>query len=204
MKEDQEKLICRKIKCEHLVQDRWIDFRKCTYELPDGTESGPYYQFTRRDYAVIVARDDEGRFLCVRQFRPGLEAVTTEFVAGGLEPADGKKHLAGDADAVPEDALEAAVRELREETGYVADSWQKLISIPSYATMSDNDAHLFFADKCRKVSEQSLDEEEFLSVVKYSGEELEQLIREGGFQQSVHMLAWFLAKEYMRAAGEEW
>ena len=78
-------LVCEEIRCEHLVRDQWIDFRRSAYRFPDGRVFEPYYSYSRRDYAVIVASDDTGNILCVRQFRQGIRAVTTEFPAGRPE-----------------------------------------------------------------------------------------------------------------------
>lgn len=172
------------ISTEHIVSDQWIDFRKSVYRYPDGRVFSPFYSYSRRDYAVIVASDEEGQCICVRQFRQGIRAVTTEFPAGGLEPG-----------ATPESALDAAKRELKEETGYVSDDWKHLLTIPSNATISDNYASIFAARNCRKSSEQSLDETEVLSVVKHSAEEIDTLIKNGQFQQAVHVMAWLLAKQ---------
>ena len=94
-----------------------------------------------------------------------------------------------------EDALSAAKRELREETGYTSEEWTPLISIPSCASISDNFAYIFRAKHCRKVSGLKLDETEFLKVHSYTAEELDALIRKGQFQQAVHVMAWLLAKE---------
>ena len=64
---------------------------------------------------MIVASDENGHYLCVRQFRQGIKEVTTEFPAGGIERTDGKEYGSRDA---AEAALDCAKRELREETGY--------------------------------------------------------------------------------------
>ena len=104
-----EELIWEEISTEHIVRDEWIDFRRSAYRFPDGTVWQPYYSFTRRDYAVVVASDEASRYLCVRQFRQGIHEVTTEFPAGAIEKKDGEDPAAA--------ALEAAKRELREETG---------------------------------------------------------------------------------------
>ena len=78
------------VSCEHVVQDEWIDFRRLAYRFPDGKIYEPYYTYSRRSYVVIVASDEEGKFLCVRQYRQGIRQVTTEFVAGGIERKDGR------------------------------------------------------------------------------------------------------------------
>ena len=166
MENSGENLAWEEISTEHIVQDEWIDFRRSAFRFPDGRVFQPYYSFTRRDYAVIVASDTEGQYICVRQFRQGIREVTTEFPAGAIEKKDG----ADPAEA----ALEAAKRELREETGYVSGCWRPLLSIPSSATISDNYAWLF------------------------AGEELDSMVANGEFKQSVHALAWLLARHPLK------
>ena len=182
---DQD-LVWEEISTEHIVRDEWIDFRRSAFRFPDGRVFQPYYSFTRRNYVVIVASDENGRFLCVRQFRQGIRQVTTEFPAGAIEKKDGT-----DPD---EAALRAAQRELREETGYVSDSWKHLLTIPSSATISDNYAWIFAAENCRKVTVQDLDDMELIRVQKHTAGEISEMLADGRFQQSVHALAWLLAR----------
>ena len=200
MADDREDLVWEEIKTEHIVQDEWIDFRKSQFRFPDGSEFGPYYSYSRRDYVVIVASDREGNLICVRQFRQGIREVTTEFPAGGLERSDGKEYRAG-GDAPSEDALAAAKRELAEETGYVSDQWTHLITIPSNATMGDNFAHVYRAENCRKAGGQELDATEFLNVELHTEQEIQEMIYSGRFQQTVHVMAWLLAKERAQGKG---
>ena len=199
--DEREKLAWEPVKTEHIVQDRWIDFRKTEFRMPDGSLLGPFYNYSRRSYVVIIASDEGGRFLCVRQYRQGIGRVTTEFPAGGIEPGGGSgQDVAPDFITQPdegadeEEALEAAVRELREETGYVSDCWSPVITAPADATISDNYAHIFRAKNCRKAGGQELDDSEYLHVELKSPEQIDGLIREGGFQQIVHMLGWMLVK----------
>ena len=176
---------------EHIVKDEWIDFRRSSFRFPDGTVFEPFYTYSRRDYVVIVASDTDGKYLCVRQFRQGIRKVTTEFPAGGIERTDDKQY--GEDKLSAEDALAAAKRELSEETGYVSDEWKMLLKVPSNATIADNNAYLFVAKNCRRVSGQSLDETEFLNVTKHTGNEIEEMIQNGEFQQAVHITAWLLS-----------
>lgn len=197
-KQDREKeeLSWEEVSCEHVIQNEWIDFRRSAYRFPNGEIFEPYYSYSRRDYVVIVASDEQGDYICVRQFRQGIKEVTTEFPAGGMERKDGREYRRDKDDRGSEDALAAAKRELLEETGYESDEWRHLITVPSNATIADNYAYVFMAGNCRKVSGQNLDDTEFLNVKKYNKEEIESMIREGKFQQSVHIMAWLLSKEY--------
>ncbi len=104
----RENLAWEEISTEHIVQDEWIDFRRSDYRFPDGKVFGPFYSYSRRDYCIIVASDEEGNYLCVRQFRQGIRQVTTEFPAGGIERKDGRQYGTGHGPDVAEDALEAA------------------------------------------------------------------------------------------------
>ena len=192
MRTDQE-LAWEPVSVEHIVRDEWIDFRKVRYRYPDGREFGPFYQYSRKSYSVIVPVLPDGRFLCVRQFRQGIGETTTEFPAGGIE-ADGSEY----GQVTREDALAAAKRELKEETGYESDVWTHLITTPSNATIADNYAHVFLARNCRKVSGLHLDVTEDLEPVIVTKEEIETMISEGRFQQMGHVMAYLLA---VRKAG---
>ncbi len=179
--DDYKHLRWEKIGEKHLIKDQWIDVRESSWRFPDGAIYSPYYAFSRRDYVVIVARCTDGRFVTVRQFRQGIEQVTAEFPAGGIEK-----------DETP---LEAAKRELAEETGYVSDEWRSVSRIPSYATIADNYVHIFYAGNCRLEKEQSLDPMEFVDVVLMDDEDLHDLIRHDAFQQAVHITAYYRAME---------
>ena len=173
------------VKEEDLVKDEWMHFKKKDYLFPDGNVYGPFYTYSIRSYVIVVAQDENGNFLCVRQFRQGIERQTIEFVAGGIEA--NQINL--------EQAQKAAKRELREETGYVSENWTYLYKVTSHATLADNQVYIFYAQNCRKEKEQDLDQTEFLTYSLLSPKEVETLILEEKFEQALHVLAWFLWKQ---------
>ncbi|MDD7719305.1 MAG: NUDIX hydrolase [Eubacteriaceae bacterium] len=175
-----EALAWKKIGTEHIVQNRWIDFRVEEYRFPDGSSRGGFYTFSKRNFVVIVARAEDGRYICVWQYRQGIDQVTCEFPAGGMEEG--------------ENPLECARRELMEETGFCSDNWTELITIPANATICDNIVTVFFADSCVKTGEQNLDDTEYLNVELVDEEELEKRIFSGGFQQGDHVMGYLLSK----------
>lgn len=183
------KLEWKPLNIKHIVQNKWIDFKETSYELPDGRESSPYYEYSRRSFSIIIARDTEGKFLCVKQYRYGIHEVTTEFPAGGIETGGNEYDKVSS-----EDALKCAQRELQEETGYVSNEWTHLITVPSNATIADNYAYCYFADNCMKQSDLHLDDTEFLEVISLTKEEIDDLIKNNHFQQAIHIMAWELWK----------
>ena len=88
-----------------------------------------------------------------------------------------------------------AIRELQEETGYVSDEWEHLLTIPSAPAITDNYASLYVARNCKKASGQSLDETEYLNVSVLTPDELQTLIDQNKLEQPIHILAWLLANK---------
>ncbi|MCR5209187.1 MAG: NUDIX hydrolase [Lachnospiraceae bacterium] len=179
--ESNTHLVWEPVKEEHLINDEWIDFRVSSWRFPNGKIFEPYYSYSRKDYVVIVATDEAGRYICVRQFRQGIREITTEFTAGGIEKG--------------EDPIAAAKRELAEETGYVSDDWELLTKIPSNATMADNHAYIITAGGCRKEKERHLDPMEFIDVELIEAQDLKALIDDGDFKQAVHIAAYYIASD---------
>ena len=87
---------------------------------------------------VIMALTTNGNLLLVEQYRPPVEGRVIELPAG----------LVGDSG--PEEALEAAKRELLEETGYRAQNWECLIDGPLVPGMSTEWIYLFLAQNLEK------------------------------------------------------
>ncbi len=191
---NNDDLVWKRVSAEHIVNNQWFDFRRAAYRVPDGTVIGPFYQYSRRSYVVIIAEDEEGNLICVKQFRHGIEKVTVEFPAGGIEREDGKEYGNPFSEDVCEEALEAAKRELSEETGYVSDDWTHLITVPSNATIADNYAFIYYAKNCKKAGEPHLDDTEYLEQEIYNPEEIDEMIRTGEFAQAIHIMAWYMIK----------
>jgi 8-oxo-dGTP pyrophosphatase MutT (NUDIX family) len=113
----------------------WIEVLHDEVDRPDGSP-GIYGVVHFRNAAVgVVAVDDEGRLLLVGQHRYTLDEYSWEIPEGG----------------VPfEEPLEAgARRELREETGYVADRWRQLGRLSVSNSVTDEVGALFLAAELR-------------------------------------------------------
>lgn len=197
----EKKLYWELINEEHIIQDAWIDFRRNEYKLPDGQTITPVYNYSKHSFSLVVATDRSGNFICVRQYRHGIDEITTEFPAGGIEYAK-----EGDAASEPcitkeniiaseDEAFEAAKRELREETGYTSDNWTHLLTIPANATISNSNVHIYCATDCTLSASQELDDTEFLNVVLLNETELLSAISGGDFKQALHVLAYYLFKD---------
>ena len=102
--------------------------------------------------SAVVPVDEEGSVYLVRQFRAPLEKVTLEIPAGKL-------------DHPGENRLEAAQRELREETGFSADSWKKLTDLATTPGFCSEVISIYLAQNLHS-GKTDFDEDEFLNLVK--------------------------------------
>ncbi|MBP5271051.1 MAG: NUDIX hydrolase [Clostridia bacterium] len=132
--------------------------------LPDG--GGSVREYIRHVGAVaIVPLTDDGRVIVERQFRYPIGKVITEIPAGKL-------------DSYGEDRLEAAKRELREETGIEADDWLSMGDFVPAAAYCDERITLFLA-RGLHFGERHTDEDEFLNVYAVPFRELLSDVLEG-------------------------
>ena len=129
------------------------------------------YDFIRHQgAAAILPVLDDGRLLLVRQYRNALDRFTLEIPAGGLDGPD-------------EPTMDAAVRELEEETGYTSDKVSFLISTYPTVAYGNEKIDIYLAEGLKK-GERSLDEDEFINVEAWSIEDLSELIFSGKLQDS--------------------
>lgn len=147
-------------------------------ELPNGTEASR--EFIKHPGAVaVVPITPEGKIVLVRQFRYPVGKVMLEIPAGKLDYGE-------HPDA-------CALRELEEETGFIAKNIKKLTSIYTTPGFTDEIIHLYIADQL-SVSKQRLDEDEFLDVELYTKEEIKTMIADGTINDAKSMLALLLAE----------
>jgi 8-oxo-dGTP pyrophosphatase MutT (NUDIX family) len=142
-----------------------------------------FYLMRSRDWCNIVPITEEGKVVMVRQHRIGIAAETTEIPGGVMDPGD-------------PDAQAAALREMQEETGYVALPGAKVTSLgwvhPNPAIL-DNRCHLFVVGPVRRAQAQKLDPGEMIETHEVPIAELPSLIRDGKFTHSLMLNAFLFA-----------
>lgn len=147
-----------------------IDYYQDTIELPNGNET--VWDFIKhKGAAAVVAVREDGKLLMVRQWRNAIERYTLEIPAGGLN-------------GIEEPTKEAAVRELREETGYIAENVEFLLRIHTTVAFCNEGIDIYLARGLKRHESQHLDEDEFVDVGAYSLEELVQMIYDGKIEDA--------------------
>jgi ADP-ribose pyrophosphatase len=158
----------------------FIEVSKQTVQLPNGRTVENFYQLKMPDFAVMIPEMEDGRFLLLRSYRHGPQRTCLNFPGG---------HLNDDG----EPPLEAAKRELMEETGCVAAEWQALGSFQTNANHRCQTAHFFKARGCRKVAEANSGDLEDTEEVLMTLADIEQAIKRGEFALTTQVAAFALA-----------
>jgi ADP-ribose pyrophosphatase len=157
----------------------FIDVSKQTIALPDGRTVENYYQVTMPDFAVICPVLEDGRFLMLRSYRHGPRRVCLNFPGGHLSAG--------------EPALEAAKRELLEETGYATERWDDLGTFVTNANHRCQTAHFFKASGCRLTATPDSGDLEEIEPVAMTYDEITAAIRDGAFALTTQVAAFALA-----------
>ncbi len=156
---------------EYLYRRPWLTVRRDRVRLPTGAVNDEYYVLEYPTWVNVIAIDRDGRFVMVEQYRHGLQEVFTELVAGVAEEGEAP--------------LEAAQRELLEETGYAGGTWRLNTVLSANPGSQNNLSYSFIATGVERVAEQHLDETEDVAVRLLSRDEVLQLLRSDTLKQAL-------------------
>ncbi len=163
----------------YLLRRPWMNLREDHVRLPDGREEEEFHIIEYPDWACVVCLAEDGRLVLVEQYRHGVGRTTLELPAGVVDPG--------------EEPLQAARRELLEETGYVADAWTWLGRCAPNPSKHTNYAHLFFARGARQARAQSPGQSEEIAVCLLEPAEVLRRAEAGALLHGIHVAALFWA-----------
>ena len=129
--------------------------------------------------AVMLAIDKKKRILLVRQYRLPADKYLWELPAGRLDPG--------------EKPLQAAKRELAEETGYKARKWTKLVSFYASPGFVAERMNIFQATDLIE-GEATPMEDERIETRWFKPKEIKRMIEEGKIEDAKTMVGFFLRR----------
>jgi ADP-ribose pyrophosphatase len=137
-------------------------------ELPDGRVIEEWPWIITPDFNNNMVEMEDGRWLFFRQTKYAIEGTSLSPVGGYID--------------AHEEPLVAAQRELREETGCMADEWLPLGGYAVDGNRGAGRAHFFMARRARKVAERNADDLEEQELLFLSREEVAAALAAGEFK----------------------
>jgi len=168
------------LESRYLVRKHWLNVREDRVKTGRGTIIDEFHVLEAPSWACVVCVSHEQELILIRQYRHGAREVTMELPAGVIES--------------DETAEAGARRELREETGYVAERWIHLVTLNPEPSRHTHRAHCFVALDARPDHGQALDLAEQVEVVRVPVARTLQLVQSGQVDHAVHVAALLLAR----------
>ncbi len=156
---------------EYVYRDVWLTARKDCVQLPTGAIIPKYYVLEYPEWVTTIAITKDKKFVFVRQYRHGLQETRYELCAGVCDPSD-------------KSPMDAAKRELWEETGYGNGSWRQIMVISANASAMTNHTHCFVATDVERVSEPHQEAGEDVSVHLLTLENVRSLLHNDEIKQA--------------------
>lgn len=167
---DEKKLHWEKLDSRYVYDDRWFRARADTCRFPDGRIITPYYVVELPDWCNSIVVTEDEKIVMVRQYRYPVDQVTYELPGGIIEKG--------------EQPVEAAKREVAEETGYQAKETELLMTLRPNPAINDNTAYFFLATGARPIVSTNPDAFEEVYTELFSKAEILQLLRENRMQHA--------------------
>ena len=153
---------------------------KC--ELPDGKIITPHV-LNYDDEIMVFALTKDRQVVLIKQYRHGVQDVILELPGGSVDAG--------------ETALEAAKRELVEETGYTSDTFIELGRVSPNPAIHRNQLHLFLALDVEQSGKQSVYDVDSVEVVLLPLEDVITQARRGELINSLNITTLFFVLEYL-------
>ncbi len=169
---------------KYLINDQWIKVRADKCIMPNQKIVEPYYVLEYPNWVNIVAITKNHKVILVKTYRHGIGKELVELPCG----------LIDDTDTTP---LEAAKRELLEETGYTSDNFIQTGIVSANPSNHNNLTYCFLARDLRKIKDQSLDETEDIEIILEPVPKVIKMLKEGKFLQALHVSSLFYAINYL-------
>jgi ADP-ribose pyrophosphatase len=170
------------LKSKKVHKNNWYNVIQDEVEIKEGKKIF-YHYIDKPPGVAVVPVDDDGNIFFVKQYRHPIKIDAIEFVLGTMEKFD-------------VDVLEVAKRELKEETGIESLDCKEIGKFFWMDGLSNQVGHIFLAKKLT-IGESHPEETEDITVVKYSLEEVKQMIKDEEIKDAATIAVFYRYLQYL-------
>lgn len=150
----------------------WLNVRQEEVQLPKGTIIPSWFVMDFPNWINVIAITKDGSFVMIDQYRHALGETHYELVAGVVDEG--------------ETPLQAAQRELSEETGFGGGNWQQFMMLSPNPTNHTNISYTFLATDVEQVTQPHQEPSEDIHIHILTRQEVKQLLHDGEIIQALH------------------
>ncbi len=162
------------LKSEYIAREGdWFTVRREHVQLPSGAEIPTWYIFDFPCWINVIAITKDGRMVMESQYRHGIGETHFELCAGVVDPTDVSP-------------LEAAKRELWEETGFVGGEWTEFMRLSPNPTNHSNYSYTFLAVGVERKDAGNQEQTEDIQTYLMTQDEVCELLEQGEIVQALH------------------
>lgn len=168
-----------------IAQTPIFSLSRVSRRSPTSRREGDFFVVKLPSWVNIFACTSEGNMVAIHQYRHGTDEVTLEIPGGGINP--------------DESPLQAAQRELQEETGYTSQNWQFAGTLDVNPAIQNNFCHIFVALNATKTHPTNFDEHEEIEVAEIPLQQFKNLIRTGKIRHSLVIAGAYFAEPILES-----
>lgn len=158
-----------------IAPTRIFDLSAVRYRHPVRATERDFYVINSPDWVNVLAITEDRQLVLVNQFRFGIDAFSLEIPGGIIDQG--------------ESPLDAGIRELREETGFVGGQASLLGSVHPNPAILNNLCHFVLVEQCSRKAELAWDHDEEIVVSTEPVESVYAKARSGGITHSLVLSA---------------
>jgi ADP-ribose pyrophosphatase len=164
-----------------LIDDKWITVRSNDYLTRDGRQIDGYYLVERSNFVIIVA-ESRGKLVMIREYRPGTGKQYLSLPSGHMDAG--------------EDPVAAAIRELREETGFAGSNGRLLAVLDPQPAYLRSFGHIVYVEASNRPVDRATDGE-VDAVLLLDWETVIAKAREGEINDMQAVAALYLVRDLL-------